>query len=996
MSGNGFWAGAGSSDFATAPFRVSTSGGVTAKNISVVGGTVSVGDAPVAISYLARSASGIVTIKTATAVNATVGQNITIDVTSAPWATDADFNGAFNVLSITASSPYTITYQGATSSAVAEVAATGFVYTGARISGESASGTWFSVDTGFVLKNPANVSQNIITATASDVTINADFIKAGTVTLGNLGANAIQSTNFSVSNTGTITAQDGTVGGWTLASTKLSSGTSTSYVALATSGGYSIYAGDETPSSAPFSVTPQGALTAKSGAIGGFTLASDRLTNLGASKYAGIIDTALDTGLAFFAGATNTSGSSATFAVTNAGAVTASDITATGGTVGGWTLASSRLYSSATSGATTKFYGVVADPVFLGRAFFAGATNSAGDGAVFEVLNDGSVVANNLSITGGPAAGNVISVNSGTFSVTSAGAMTATSASVTGTISTSNITATGGFIGGWTLNSTSLTNSGGASGQYAGILDTPSTGLAFFAGATNNVGASAKFSVTNDGAITATSGTIGGYTLASDRLTNASTTGSVKYAGLIDTADETGLAFFAGATGTDGASAKFTVTNAGAMTATSGLIGGYTIASDRLTNASSTGSVKYAGLIDTALDTGLAFFAGATGTDGAGATFAVTNAGALSASSVSITGGSITIGVGSSFSVTSDGQVAAKGGYFDPVDTGTLFRPAVVVAGNTTQGDIAAAGNGTTATGTLNLGVTTLGATGTAATGQFTNVLQMTKDLITANKTLYIGSASTSTTGLSFKQNRGHIAPFSASDSNNSIGFYTSSSRATFTPVVASAFFPGGNGSSNLGYDGTNLTMNDSLVVTGRVYGTLGIGSTSYFTKTWVDTSLTPSFGTAPTATNMSAGDLAIFNQSGTRRIYADDFSDGVYYVNLTSASDIRLKQNISDYSGGLAKILSMRPVTFNWKEVPEGKTQIGLIAQDLQEIEPSLVDTQDILAPDPRIDEITDGKLLMPDIDGIRALAISAAAIKEMYAEFTALKARVAELENA
>jgi hypothetical protein len=432
------------------------------------------------------------------------------------------------------------------------------------------------------------------------------------------------------------------------------------------------------------------------------------------------------------------------------------------------------------------------------------------------------------------------------------------------------------------------------------------------------------------------------------------------------------------------------------MTATSGLIGGYTIASDRLTNASSTGSVKYAGLIDTALDTGLAFFAGATGTDGAGATFAVTNAGALSASSVSITGGSITIGVGSSFSVTSDGQVAAKGGYFDPVDTGTLFRPAVVVAGNTTQGDIAAAGNGTTATGTLNLGVTTLGATGTAATGQFTNVLQMTKDLITANKTLYIGSASTSTTGLSFKQNRGHIAPFSASDSNNSIGFYTSSSRATFTPVVASAFFPGGNGSSNLGYDGTNLTMNDSLVVTGRVYGTLGIGSTSYFTKTWVDTSLTPSFGTAPTATNMSAGDLAIFNQSGTRRIYADDFSDGVYYVNLTSASDIRLKQNISDYSGGLAKILSMRPVTFNWKEVPEGKTQIGLIAQDLQEIEPSLVDTQDILAPDPRIDEITDGKLLMPDIDGIRALAISAAAIKEMYAEFTALKARVAELENA
>jgi len=698
MSGDGFWAGASSSNFATAPFRVSTSGGVTAKNISVVGGTVSVGDAPVAISYLARSASGIVTIKTATAVNATVGQNITIDVTSAPWATDADFNGAFNVLSITASAPYTITYQGATLSAVAEVAATGFVYTGARISGESASGTWFTVGTGFALKNPANVGQDIITATASNVSINADFINAGSVSLGNLGANAIQSTNFSVSNTGTITAQDGTVGGWTLASTKLSSGTSTSYVALATSGGYSIYAGSETASLAPFSVTPQGALTAKSGAIGGFTLASDRLTNLGASKYAGIIDTALDTGLAFFAGATNTSGSSATFAVTNAGAVTASDITATGGTVGGWTLASSRLFSSATSGATTKFYGVVADPVLLGRAFFAGATNSAGDSAVFEVLNDGSVVANNLSITGGPAAGNVISVNSGTFSVTSAGAMTATSASVTGTISTSNITATGGFIGGWTLNSTSLTNSGGASGQYAGILDTPSTGIAFFAGATDSVGASAKFSVTNDGAITATSGTIGGYTLASDRLTNLSTGASPRYAGLIDTTADTGLAFFAGATSSAGASATFSVTNAGVVSAsdlavTGGSVGGWKIESDRLYNALAS-SPWFSGLYRTSTSDGLAFFAGATTSTGTSAAFFVENDGSMTATNVTV------IGTDTTLNTTNTGKLtlqpsASQGGALILTD-GTLVKSAGYSATrNTTTGNVVVAYDGT-------------------------------------------------------------------------------------------------------------------------------------------------------------------------------------------------------------------------------------------------------------------------------------------------------------
>lgn len=1001
MSGEGLWSGAGSGDFATAPFRVSNEGGVTAANISIIGGTLSVGDIPVSITFLSRASDGVVTIKTSSLVSAVVGQYITVDVTSAPWASDADFNGAFRIKTRTSSAPYAITYEGATASAVAEVAATGLVFTGAKIFGESASGTWFTVNEGFALKNPANVSQNIITASASNVSINADFINAGSVSLGNLGVNAIQSTNFSVSNTGTITAQDGTVGGWTLASTKLSSGASTSYVALATSGGYSIYAGDETPASAPFSVTPQGALTAKSGAIGGFTLASDRLTNLGASKYAGIIDTALDTGLAFFAGATNTSGSSATFAVTNAGAVTASDITATGGTVGGWTLASSRLFSSATSGATTKFYGVVADPVLLGRAFFAGATNSAGDSAVFEVLNDGSVTANNLSITGGPAAGNVISVNSGTFSVTSAGAMTATNANVTGTISTSNITATGGTIGGFSLTSTSLTNYGGASGQYAGIIDTASTGIAFFAGATTSTGTGATFSVTNAGAITATSGTIGGFALASDRLTNSSSTGSVKYAGLIDTADSTGLAFFAGATSTAGAGATFSVTNAGAVSAsdlavTGGSVGGWKIESDRIYNALAT-TPWFSGLYRTSISTGLAFFAGATNSTGETAAFSVNNLGQVTASNMNIAGGSITIG--SAFSVTSGGQVSGSGAYFNPttrVSGSTFYRPAIIVAGNTTEGDIAAAGNGTSATGTLNLGVTTLGATGDGLSGQFTNVLQMTGSLITANKTLYIGSSSTSTTGLSFKQNRGHIGPYTSDAGNNSIGVYTDSGRGSYGYLVAQNFYPGGQGSAYLSFSGGNFTMNDTLVVTGRVYGTGGVGSGSYFTRTWVDTSAAPSEGTAPTAAMMTAGEMAIFTQSGAVRIYVESAASAVYYATTTAASDIRLKQNISDYSGALEKVLSMRPVTFNWKETPEGKTQIGLIAQDLKEIEPSLVDIQDIAAPDPRMEEITDGQLLMPDIDGTRALAISAAAIKEMYTEFTALKDRVAALENA
>jgi hypothetical protein len=644
MSGNGFWAGAGASAYSTAPFRVSTTGGVTAKNISVIGGTVSVGDAPVGITYLSRSASGLVTVKTSASVNATVGQNITVDVTSSPWATDADFNGAFNVLSITGSAPYTITYQGSTSSAVTEVAATGYIYTGARITGESASGTWFTVDSGFALKNPANVSQNIITATASDVTINADFIKAGTVTLGNLGANAISSTNFSVSNTGTITAKDGTVGGWTLASTKLSSGTSTSYVAIATSGGYSIYAGSETASAAPFSVTPGGSVKAESGTIGGWSLAQYSLTAGSGANRAGI---ATSGGYSFYAG--DEDPSLAEFRVTPSGALTTSNITATGGTIGGWTLAStpSRLHA----GGGSAFVGLSADTTSLATTIFAGATDNTGTGAKFKVINDGSATASNISITGGPSGGNVINVNSGTFSVTSAGAMTATSATVNG-----SITATSGSIGGWAVDSARIYNALASSPYISGMQgSSTSTGVAFFAGGTTSTGATASFKVTNDGALTATNatitgavtatsgsftgsitanaGSIGGWTIATDRIWSGS--GS-SYVGM-----STGTtSFFAGANTSSGASALFSVTNAGALTASSGTVGGFTLTDSALYMLSTT----YSGLLKSSTSTGTVFFAGASTSAGGSSVFSVGNDGALNATNLQLGGPNLTIG----------------------------------------------------------------------------------------------------------------------------------------------------------------------------------------------------------------------------------------------------------------------------------------------------------------------------------------------------------------
>lgn len=642
---------AGSSSGPSAPFQVSNNGAVQAKNITVLGGQVLIGEIGPEITEISLAATtGMVTVTTTAPYDTdkySVGAKILIDVSgtyaSATWA-----NGYFIIASTGAS---TLTYQSEdlVSGPLSDASAGGFIYLGSQmaVGGDGGSAAaWMTVEGNkFALRNPADPLVTVIEATAGAVTINADFINAGSLNIGDLDANALTATNFSVTNAGVMTAGSG----------------NNVAVISPTDATYRLWLGHSTGAAAPFSVTSTGAISATSGSVGGWTLSSNSFTG-GDTTIASAGDITLGTGEnvarisstdpAYRLWLGGSTASTAPFRVTSTGSLTAtsanitgtistSDITATGGTIGGWSLASSRLYASATSGATTKFYGVVADPVLLGRAFFAGATNSSGDGSVFEVLNDGSVIANNISITGGPDAGNVISVNGGTFSVTSAGAMTATSATVSG-----SVTATSGSIGGWSIYPDRIYNSGVS--KFIGLVDSAADGdVAIFAGATSSTGSGAVFSVTNSGAITATSGTIGGYTIASDRLTHESSTGSVKYAGLIDTAADTGLAFFAGATSTAGAGATFSVTNSGSVTAsnlevTGGAVGGWKIESDRIYNALAI-SPHISGLYRTSGAAGIAFFAGATNSTGDGAAFLVDNDGEMIATNVTIIGTDTTL-----------------------------------------------------------------------------------------------------------------------------------------------------------------------------------------------------------------------------------------------------------------------------------------------------------------------------------------------------------------
>ena len=292
---------------------------------------------------------------------------------------------------------------------------------------------------------------------------------------------------------GVIVANTGYIGGtsgWTIASGKMTA----SGIGIATATGdatYAFWAGDDTPANAEFSVshagalvstsaTISGAITATSGTIGGFTVNSTD----GLYAGSGATRVQMKAGTGFWAGATAIG--DAPFRATEAGIVTCSNITITGGVIGGWTPDSVEGFYVGT--------GVTRVQMKPGVGIWCGAT----------------------------------AIGDAPFSVTEAGVLTATNATITGAI-----TATSGVIGGFTVNSTD--------GLYAGAAATRvqmKPGAGFWAGATAQ--GSAPFRVTAAGVLTCTGASIRGTLNASDLTAGTLNFASISRSSLSIIASEIG------------------------------------------------------------------------------------------------------------------------------------------------------------------------------------------------------------------------------------------------------------------------------------------------------------------------------------------------------------------------------------------------------------------------------------------------------------------------
>ena len=133
------------------------------------------------------------------------------------------------------------------------------------------------------------------------------------------------------------------------------------------------------------------------------------------------------------------------------------------------------------------------------------------------------------------------------------------------------------------------------------------------------------------------------------------------------------------------------------------------------------------------------------------------------------------------------------------------------------------------------------------------------------------------------------------------------------------------------------------------------------------------------TFTNNNRMDVYINNSNEFRFESDGDFhADGdVVAFSSTTASDSRLKTDISTINDALGTVGKLRGVSYKW--LRDGKADIGVIAQEVEEVVPEVVKTKTVLG--------LDGEEEMKTVDYGKLVGVLINAINELKAEVEELK---------
>jgi len=130
-------------------------------------------------------------------------------------------------------------------------------------------------------------------------------------------------------------------------------------------------------------------------------------------------------------------------------------------------------------------------------------------------------------------------------------------------------------------------------------------------------------------------------------------------------------------------------------------------------------------------------------------------------------------------------------------------------------------------------------------------------------------------------------------------------------------------------------------------------------------------------AFNDSDETLFLMNSAGTLHCEAD-----VVAYSTSVNSDRKLKENINPIPYGLKEVLQMNPVEYDWKEKRDKAHDIGVIAQEIEEIIPEVVQENKDLNSDKMI----------KSVDYSKMVAVLIKAVQEQQVQIDELKTKLGE----